>query len=414
MPDRYIPKLDNYYLDIERVRDDFEASLAIYEFPFTNKNKINHLGMRPRRMSVDCSFQDNPPLTPGWSTSGNIVMPTYNEHFFFLEYIRSKRDNYTFTHPKYGEIVGKINSVSSYHDDTDEYVRITFEFIEETTTEEISQIKYIVADMTKAWTDGNAKVTDKIEESQADATSAVQWTAGAQLFIADMNTYLNTLTTPANSIVNTINYGTSTPGLMMQSLNRSIDRVVQLYQTGRNAPASFINNLIVGVRDLKATLSGANARNVHIMGASRVAYEAGVIYDEDDQNFRQIKTKEGAISFDIMGNYIGAVVLPDIMTLTELEFSLYEVRKLINEAILLDRDNRPLQEQSRKLQDYISRIKLDRDRIETKSYPLQSMHQVTMDNGLTYNAAERILKLNPDILNPNFTNGDVKVLVPAS
>jgi hypothetical protein len=102
------------------------------------------------------------------------------------------------------------------------------------------------------------------------------------------------------------------------------------------------------------------------------------------------------------------------MTLTELEFSLYEVRKLINEAILLDRDNRPLQEQSRKLQDYISRIKLDRDRIETKSYPLQSMHQVTMDNGLTYNAAERILKLNPDILNPNFTIGDVKVLVPAS
>ncbi|GAF80623.1 unnamed protein product, partial [marine sediment metagenome] len=358
------------------------------------------------------SFQIDPPVTPGWSQGGEIAWPTYEEHFFFLDYIRSKRDNFTFTHPKYGEIVGKINNVTPYHDDTDEYVSITFEFIEETTTEEVSQIIYLVPEMAAGFTDTNTKLTEVVEQAQKGASNGVAWIAGAQNFVADLDTYLSHLTSPATSLINTINYGTSLPGQIMGSINGAVDRIVQLYQTGRNAPASFINNCITGVRALKATFSGVNANYVHVMGSSRVAYEAGAILEEDDQNFRDIKEKEGETAFDAAGNYRPVTTLPETMTIDELEFALYEVRTLINEAIQIDRDNRALQEQARHLQRYVNRIKLDRDRIETKEYSLRTMHEIALDNGLTYHAAERIAKLNPAIINPTFTNGDIKVLIP--
>lgn len=413
MADRYTPRLDNYFLDIITTRDEYESAIVIHEFPFSNRNKIEHLGMRPRRIYVECSFQENPALTPGWEAAGEVALPTYQEHFYFLDYIKSERKSFTFTHPKYGELSGKIQNITSYHDDTQEYARITFEFIEEILTDEISFVQYIVPEMAAGFTDTNTKVTEAVELAQKEATNSVQWEAAAQLFISDLNLYLNTLTSPARSIINTINYGTSYPGQILQAINGAVDRIVELYQTGRDSPASFINNIIAGVRGLKAEFDGADADRIHIMGSSRVAYEAGVLFDEDDQSFRSIKDKEESPSFDNAGNWLGVSTLPEVLTITELEFSLYQVRELINEAILIDRDNRPLQTQAKRLQNYVDKIKLDRDRIETKSYQLQTLHEIARDNGLTYQAAERILKLNPGIKNPNFTYGDIKVLIPA-
>lgn len=81
---------------------------------------------------------------------------------------------------------------------------------------------------------------------------------------------------------------------------------------------------------------------------------------------------------------------------------------------MIDRNNRSLQEQARKLQDYVNEIKLNRDRIEAREYSLRTMHEITRDVGLTYHAAERILGLNPQIHNPTFTNGEINVLMPVS
>lgn len=412
MADRYVPRLDNYFLDIVSTRDEFEPALAIHEYPYSNRNKIEHIGMRPRRIYIECSFQANPTLTAGWEAAGDVVKPTYEEHFFFLEYIKSEKKSFTLTHPKYGETNGKIQNITSYHDDTQEYVRITFEFIEEILTEEETGIQYIIPEMVTGYTGTTENTTGKIEDEEKEAVDFISWTATAQLLISDLNKHLNSLTSPASSIINTINYGTSIPGQVMQAINGAIDRIVELYQTSRDAPASFINNLIAGIREFKATFTGANANRVHIMGASRVAYETGVLFDEDDQKYRTIKNKEVSESFDNEGNFIGTPALSEVMSLTELEFAVYQVREFINEAIQLDRDNRSLQLQARYLQDYVNKIKLDRDRIEEKYYPLQTLHEIVMQNGLTYHAAERILKLNTEIRNPTFTYGNVKVLVP--
>ena len=120
--------------------------------------------------------------------------------------------------------------------------------------------------MFSKYRDATEKVTEKVEDDQKAATNPVTWAANARGLVSTMDAKLNNLTSPANSITNTINYGTSLPGQIMESLNGAVDRIVVLYQTGRDAPASFVNSIIVGVRAFKATLSGVDADHVHIMG----------------------------------------------------------------------------------------------------------------------------------------------------
>ena len=124
MKDKYIPKLAGYYLDIENIRDNFDNSLSVHEYPNSNRNKIENLGQKTRRIHVECSFQETPATTPGWS-AGEALFPTYAAHFGLLEIIRNVRENLPFTHPKYGEIEGKIDTFSSYHDDTLEFAKIS-------------------------------------------------------------------------------------------------------------------------------------------------------------------------------------------------------------------------------------------------------------------------------------------------
>ena len=40
-----------------------------------------------------------------------------------------------------------------------------------------------------------------------------------------------------------------------------------------------------------------------------------------------------------------------------------------------------------------------------------SLHEIAIHTGQSYQAAERLLKLNPGIKNPNFTYGEVNVMI---
>ena len=100
------------------------------------------------------------------------------------------------------------------------------------------------------------------------------------------------------------------------------------------------------------------------------------------------------------------------MTLNELEKSLLDVKTMIYEALLIDRENQPLRDQARALQEYVNQIKLSRDSMEQQEIPLQSLHTVSLNSGLSYQSAERILSMNPQIKNPTFANGLLKVIVP--
>jgi len=347
------PKLSSgptgYWLDIINITDSFETSLATYEFPFTNKNEIEDLGQKTRRISINCVFQDNPPIK---NQDSSAQIPTYEEHFFFLDFIKSTRNEFTLTHPAYGEITGKISNVSASHDDTINFVKIEFDFLEIYNEENQTPVDLPSNFNAKSFRSQNDDVLGDINSSQSLSDNLVAFRANLTSNKNTFDSHLASVTSPSDSIIYTIYYADDLPSQYIQSLNGVVDRIVQINDGFRSTPASFLNKVITNLNTFKANLSGTDANRFHIMAASRLAYEAALTYESDDENRQQIIRKEQSPTFDINGNRIGEIeTLDPAMTVTELEISLSNVRSFINTAIGLDRENRSLNNQARSLQD---------------------------------------------------------------
>jgi prophage DNA circulation protein len=407
---KYIPKLRGYYLDLISVSDGMDYGIVVKEYPYSNKNEIENTGRKSRNISLSCVFGDNPAITPGWSESDGIF-PTYEAHFNFISTIDSTMDSHVFTHPEYGEITGYVKNVSTVYDDTINNVTVSFEFVEYVKEENIVFVNLASPAQAKGFRDVNASVKAAISEAYAVTKNPTQWLAEAETRINKLETLFTAATSPATSIVNTINYGEDISSRLMQSINNAVDRVVQSYVEVRNSPASFINNVIVAMRDLVSSFYGLDAQRVHIMAATRLGYECSIEFEIDDQN-RDIAVKgESTQYFDVLGNFKGSSDIPETLTITELDMLIYTVREFMDEAVQFDRSNRGLIQQAKDLQLYVNKIKVDREKIITKQYSMQPLHSIISSEGLNHLSAERILKLNPQIVNPNFAYGDIKILV---
>jgi len=426
MSDAFIPQLAGYYLNISVTSDTFPYALSINEYPFSTTNSIQNLGQKTRKIAVECAFFDNTPITEGWDPK--IKFPTYDNHISFLEKIESSLLPLTFTHPKYGEIEGYIEQITVNADDTQRYAEIIFDFVEEVIIKGVRFKEQPVLKQAESVQKVTKSVSDDLDADSKLTKNLKAWEASMATFRSKLDAWVDKVTTQPTSIVNTINYADNVVGLTTESIGLAIDRVVQSYilsiptaltESGvsnylymRNRPAQFINNLIVGCRALKANFTGIEAKYVHVMAASRISYEAAISYDDDEEKNTETLRNENIRTFDEAGNYVGSSTYEETMTINELENSLYALRSFIDEAIQLDRSKRDLLNQAKSIQDYVNKIKLNRQGLETReNVPLQSLHTLATQNNLSYQATERILRLNPSIKNPTFIDGEIKILV---
>ena len=149
------------------------------------------------------------------------------------------------------------------------------------------------------------------------------------------------------------------------------------------------------------------------MSASRSSVEAAESYYSDDANREKFKNLETQNTFDYNGKYIGGEEIPELMTLFELENTLGNVRQLIDDAVQIDRLNtEDIRTQASELQSFVDEIKLEREKIIEIEQPVEtSIFVITNEKNGNYQIAERDLKLNPEIQNPNFVKGTINVLV---
>ena len=407
----YTPQILGFYLDIVSISDSIENALSVKEYPFSTRNIIENMGPKTRRINVSCQFNNNLNFKDsGWSLDAAIP-PYYDNLNAFMSSFKAYNDNLTFTHPDYGEINGYIGNITVARDDTVEQANVTFQFIEEVPV--VVSYAINIRNATAAdFTDTNDKTNDKMDKDLKETAYPVSLAARARANIAILDAWLDNVTGQATSIVNTLTYEETVPGLYLEAINNAVDRIVSSYVNVINIPAQYINNIILGLRTLKANFTGIDGQFVHIMGASRLAFEVGEVYESDTIKNNKITKKSETKTFDSNGNFVGSDDFEVAMTINELEDTLYNVRAFIDEAIQFDRDNRPLQNAANNLQKYVNEVKLDRQSVETKeNVPFQSMHTWVTTNNLSYQAAETILKLNPAIKNPTFIDGELKILV---
>lgn len=408
MSDRYVPKLAGFFLNIlGDIEDSVSKGIANKEIPYSNRNLLIDTGKNMQVVSFTCVFMDPLVLSAGMTPEDGFL-PTYNNHDNFLNVIDD--ESLTFVHPTYGEMKGSVKSSTIKRDSTKNYVEITITFWREIKELTSNNFKFIVEETSKAFRDATKSSESKLNFIQR-GLNEIAFDARMNAFTNELNTLFSDITSPADSIINSISYAESTAGGVVSSINQMIDRMVEAFRAVNGSPSNFINNLVSTTRALQSGFTGIESDLVGILGVARTSVEAAETYVADEENQSQADDLIDQETFDNSGNYVGGDEVIEVMTVNELEETVSEVRRLINDIVQIYRDNLEIQIQAKDLQKYVDQNKLNRDIIKEVATNKKNIYDLIYEYDGSYQTADRILKLNPQIRKPNFMVGSVNVMV---
>ncbi len=419
MSDSYIPRINNYFINIladPGITDGREQEISVHEIPFSQRNILTNTGKKTEEITFTCVFQDNPPITPG--QSGTLgVFPTYDNHYAFLQLIDSGVF-LEFVHPTYGSYDGYIKNYSTLRRDEQRYIEIEISFLREisdvVTTFRFDPVESTAVGFRDTTTLNQLNLTTIIQDNPLSS-----FKTRLNNFIADLESFFSGVSSAIDSIINTVDYFETLAGRVISAINETVDRMVDGLISLANTASAFINNLVATARAIKAkflTLAGEPTIESILftnLASARISYEASVKYKDDDTEREKALINVGKRTFDDNGRYLGTQETITVMSINELEQTSQDVRSLTDEAVQDDRDNRAIINQARVIQQYIDEIKLERDQIITVQTNTTSLFELMKQYGISYQRADENLALNPDVQNPNFISGFIRLLVPS-
>ncbi len=421
-PDKYKASIDDVFeFDCETIEDSFEKAIARHEFPYRSGALLEDMGQKARVVKIRCFFLNE------W----------YETHKSFINYIDMTDHEYELTHPKYGLIKGQIESMVVRHDDRELTAEIDLTFVEQMR----GVIDTVFAPPVDAWTEeayqaGQDELTEEVtkdiwdeyledfdellKEIDPTQTTLFQQFSGlskkAQNFVKTVDRYvarlkstLNTIQSPANSLVSTITYATNLPGVVIGSLAGTVERYALLYNTIRNAPDRFLQSFRNGVAELEDAF-GEFGKYTRTAKAQRAAVEVGAIFKEDQVKDAAARQQAQVKTFSPLGRPQKAIAEPEqILTVTEIEAALAIVRTDLQVAIDESRSMQSLKTMAAALTDHVIAIKKSRPPlIAVQIDPAMPLHLICLKYGLPYKEAEQILAINR-IRHPSFVSGEVQV-----
>lgn len=443
MPETETANLGGVDLLYETISDGFKNSIVKHEYPLIDGADLESMGQQARVIRMRCYFYNE----------------AYADHEDLLYLLGERNKIHELDHPKYGLIQGKIESVDVRHDDRKELAEVDFTFIEQ-----------LIFDAQPAQVEdvGNktgALLEDGIEEQKEEFSQDMRETLGTEAdgildqildpdegilaqftglttkarsyvskidtTVATIEATLNEIANPANSLIATIEFGVNLPGRVIGAITECAERYTILYDDLIGAPTQFLQSLENGMTELKTTLGlsesasgspqtsvaqgaaqAAISKQIDITGSMVASQKLGTIYAEDETKRQTVRRAEQTKSFDIKGNYRRLSPLPTIFTINEIESSLAAAREYLQNAMDQARGMQSLKDMARSILRHVNEIKLERERIVQVEMDNEiPLHLVCLKYNLSYNYAERILSINPQIQNPNFVSGRVSVYV---
>jgi len=437
----YISKIgdsvNDIVLEMETLDDTFEKAIVRYDYPFIDGADLEDMGQKARIVKVRCWFFDS------------ASQSNYDDHLKLIDLMRVK-ELLEFNHPKYGILKGKVDSVSTRHDDQQRTAVVDFSFVEQMRD---SIVPVASTDVTSA---GETAFTSGQGQQEGELTrdmAALGFDAGleldpdqtllAQLKIKSvyqreiarsldaqlgaLSAEANQVVQPVNSLVATTTFRSTLPGRVLGIMTKCVERVARLYDSSLNYPANYLRSLDAGLRDLVTALSAPAAaqtaaaaaarslmvKHLVIACAGRIALEAAYCYADDEADRQTVRQSERNKSFDALGRYLGQPV-PVVMDVRQLETTLAATRSWLQQGVDQARSMTALKGQALDLLTYVSSVKLERERIITVELdnPIP-LHLVCLRYGLDYHYAERIRSINPTLANPNATSGTLQIYTPA-
>jgi prophage DNA circulation protein len=413
MSDNFAPQLAGFYLGIlgnDGISDNIEYSLSKHEFPFSNRNIIINTGKKVPTYSFRCVFQDN---TPFFGT--DALPPTYDNHITFREIIDSGFP-LVFTHPTYGQMEGFVEVANTIRREEQRYIEFDITFAEQI-SEVVTNFDYSIEEVSANELRKNSLANQIKVQGLLQINDTPSFRARLNRFIDKLESFFSDIIESVDSIVNTIEYFEDLAGDVVLAVSNTVERIVNSIASIQNIAANFINSLIINLRNIRNLFlnpDGTSTIESIIFGniaAARLSYESATQYKTDDDNRSEILKNVGKRTFDNNSRYIGIPNNLTAMNISELEQTSQDIRAYINDVVQDDRDNPELETQAREIQQYIDHIKVKRERVITVKTVTIALFDLMNRYGISYQRINEIMALNPEIRNPNFVEGEVKLLV---
>lgn len=425
--DLFDATLDGYTLEIEALDDRFDKALVRHEIPFQDGAILEDMGQRARAVSIRCHF---------WDDGADHF--TYADHIDLVNHLKS-RDLFELVHPMYGPLKGSVESLAVRHDDRIMAAEVDITFIEDRSSA-LADVQYEVVDVAgdaeSVYLSVQERAQDAFVQSARDllgaeavaicsATLTEGQSALSQLqgisraarafvtrvdaFVSLVQEELNQIAQPANGLTAAITFGATLPARVIGSVARCLERYVVMLEAAAEAPARFMDSFRTAAEDLEARL-GFSAE-FRAMSASQAGHSLSVRLRNDQQRRSRVRRAEAAAPFDLLGRWSAVEAVDPIMTVNDLESCLAVLNAMVQRAVDADRGQEDLKLMASRQQDYVSTIKLEREKLALVTIPDPTpLHLVCLAHGLPYAQAARLQSINR-IPAPNATRGEVLIYV---
>lgn len=421
MSDKYPARIDDFNLKIETIDDAFPKAIAEHEFPFRDGALLQDMGQKAHSIIIRCYFSND----------------KYEDHKKFINHLQS-REYFELVHPKYGVMQGCIRNVAVRHDDSVDNAVLDITFVENLRGNIESPVVYVNADKdceeayqrsiseqkTKFSTDMHSalgseakSILDKALDPNQDiltqfpglSIKARNYVKAVDIYVQGLETTLNNIANPANSFISTIEFGVTLPGRVIGSVARTAERYSMLYESIKSAPTRFISSLKDGLTKLENSLGFTT--HTQTARSSRLALDLGYIFSDDETKRQMARRLENVRAFTPVGKYVKTETSPVLMTVTEIEQTLYDVRIELQASIDANREMQSLKDMAFILQEHAYKVKIESEKLATYDAPdYMPLHLICLLHGLSYQYAERLHTVNR-FKHPNFIRGDYKVYV---
>jgi hypothetical protein len=444
-----------YLLNLLDIRDDVSAALVMHEYVNADGAFIQNLGQHPRKVIFKTYWfgnKTNTNLNDFTSLNGLprslvtdqpdlLIYPNFQNHYAFLQDMADSKVSHTFIHPKYGTLYGYVHTLRTLHNDIQDYVEIDIDFVVKDIQNEsfTANIEDVVVLQTKAMDNFLSTMSDLMSSSglsdligktvTATQTLRSQITDVSQysrefLSVCDSvlsvwDNFLSTVTQPFSILDQNVNFINDIPSRILGSINGSFERAISSMNNFNALPVQVTQNCIQYAKLLGQTLTSPTAFNTYLnlvlnnCGAVNIAGAVQTMLVTDNNNDKSNQQIENRQTFDPAGNRVLAPDPISVMSVQDLENMLYAFNLYIQSVIELNRANgldvQDLLTLALQIKTYVDVEKLNRKQvvnITTNNIPL---HLLITRMGLDYNAVDRVLKLNPSIKNPTFSEGPVSV-----
>jgi prophage DNA circulation protein len=425
-------------LEMEDIGDSFESAIARYDYPYADGSDLEDMGQRTRLIRVRAYFYDNAETS------------NYSNHLVLIGMMEDHANLLDFEHPKYGLVKGKIDYLRVRHDDRERCAEVDIDFLEQmrgsaepgsassvlSTVEEAyaagqdEQAGALSEDFRDCLDAGDASALDRTLDAAKTMYSQVQdYTAKARAVVGTVERCVNTaqatvnaVLAPVNSLHATLTYAANIPGRVVGTLSGALEKTARLCDTVRNFPSQFVDNLDLAMNSLEDafeelgdSVTGSDARQgVEIAGshlkiacAQRMALEVAQVFQED-----AAAAQGAATASDTLTALAEEADDYEVMTLPDLEKALAVARRRLDDAVEAAREMQSLKDMAAALLDHVNAVRLERESMQAVRLDnAMPLHLVCLKYGLPYTDAERLLKVNQQLRNPNFSDGEVLVYV---